>query len=74
MKNKLFLLSVLCLLFNACRKEVTCTCKDANGTTVKYDSLKSNKKETDAFKADCAKTKTATFSGTTTVYTPCTVN
>lgn len=74
MKKILFLSSMLCLFLNSCRKEVTCTCKDAAGTVVKYTSLKSNKKETDAFKADCEQTKTASFSGTVTVYTPCTVN
>jgi hypothetical protein len=71
MKKLLALFAVAVLVFISCRKEVTCTCKDHSGNLVKRSSLKSNKQETNAFKADCEKTKVSSLSGTTTVYTPC---
>jgi hypothetical protein len=74
MKRKLFLYSATCLFIYSCKREVSCTCKDANGSVVKYSSLTSNKSDREVFKAECEKTKTATYSTTATVYTPCTVN
>lgn len=73
MKKRLFisLTLTLTLVFTACDRKTSCTCKDANGQVVKYSELTSNKKDRDFFENECAQTKVQSVKDSTTVYTPC---